>query len=164
MARLAWQELYETALLELRSQELRPAIERAEAAIDQRLRELATTRERGTTAENESDEQHDIADALRSLRTLAKMECRPLSASPTDVPSNRGGGIMNRSSAWQTRNCRHWLTSSRVRRQMMAERLTEQWREIRLHATIESDAVKLTRLAAESEQHQRLEAKGRRDR
>ena len=84
MTRLAWQELYETALLELRSQELRPAIERAEAAIDQRLREL------GTTTDNESDEHHAIADALRSLRTLAKTECRPLSGAPANAPLERG--------------------------------------------------------------------------
>jgi hypothetical protein len=56
---------------------------------------------------------------------------------------------MNRTNRRTTRNCRNWLTSSRIRRQRLAERLAQQWNEIRLCATIERDAVKLSRLAAE---------------
>jgi hypothetical protein len=54
---------------------------------------------------------------------------------------------MNRATGLNSRNCRNWLASSRVRRQLMAERLTAQWHEIRRHATIEKDVVKLLRLA-----------------
>jgi hypothetical protein len=74
MTTLDWQELYKTALLELRPHELRLAIETAEAAIHQRLREL------GPNAEGASTEYHAIADALRGLRTLAKTECAPVSS------------------------------------------------------------------------------------
>jgi hypothetical protein len=40
----------------------------------------------------------------------------------------------------------------------MAERLTKQWQEIRRHATIEKDCVKLSRLAEELRQRKRQEA------
>jgi hypothetical protein len=40
----------------------------------------------------------------------------------------------------------------------MAERLTEQWQEIRRHATIEKDSVKLLRLSDELKQRKRQEA------
>jgi hypothetical protein len=60
-----------------------------------------------------------------------------------------GSGIMNRTSSLKTRNCRNWLSSSRSRRQLMAERFTEQWHEIRRHVTIEKDVVKLAILLAE---------------
>jgi hypothetical protein len=39
----------------------------------------------------------------------------------------------------------------------MTERLTEQWLEIRLHATIEQDPVTLSRLAAELDRRKRQE-------
>jgi hypothetical protein len=65
---------------------------------------------------------------------------------------------MNRTTGSNPRNCRNWLTSSRVRRQAMAERLTEQWQEIRRHATIEKDSVKLLRLSDELKQRKRQEA------
>jgi hypothetical protein len=71
MTTLNWQELYKAALLELRPEELSLAIETAEAAIHQRLREL------GPTWDGASGEYHAIADAMRSLRTLAKTECPP---------------------------------------------------------------------------------------
>ena len=79
MTTLSWQQLYETALLELRPEELQLAIETAEAALHQRLRELRES------AESDGGEQHAIADALRSLRTLAKTECKPLSYLPADA-------------------------------------------------------------------------------
>jgi hypothetical protein len=65
---------------------------------------------------------------------------------------------MNRATGSTSRNCRNWLASSRVRRQLMAERLTKQWQEIRRHATIEKDCVKLSRLAEELRQRKRQEA------
>ena len=39
----------------------------------------------------------------------------------------------------------------------MAERLTLQWAELRLYATIEKDSVKLSRLAAERDNRKRQE-------
>jgi hypothetical protein len=61
---------------------------------------------------------------------------------------------MNRSVALWTsslnpRNCRNSLTPSRVRREVLAEKLDSQWRELRRHVTIERDPEKLLRLAAE---------------
>jgi hypothetical protein len=64
---------------------------------------------------------------------------------------------MNPATRPNFRNCRNWLTSSRARRQVMTERLTEQWLEIRLHATIEQDPVTLSRLAAELDRRKRQE-------
>jgi hypothetical protein len=64
---------------------------------------------------------------------------------------------MNRTNRPTTRKCRNWLTSSRIRRQMFAERLAQQWNEIRLCATIERDSVKLSRLAAELDKRKRQE-------
>jgi hypothetical protein len=63
---------------------------------------------------------------------------------------------MNRATP-NSRNCRNWLTSSRVRRQAMAERLAMQWAELRLYATIEKDPVKLSRLMAERDKRKRQE-------
>jgi hypothetical protein len=65
---------------------------------------------------------------------------------------------MNRTGGLNLRKCRNWLASSRVRRQLMTERFTEQWQEIRRHATIEKDSVKLSRLVEESRQRKRQEA------
>jgi hypothetical protein len=65
---------------------------------------------------------------------------------------------MNRPAGLDSRNCRNWLTSSRVRRQAMTERLTKQWQEIRRHATIEKDSVKLLRLADERDKRKLQEA------
>ena len=59
-----------------------------------------------------------------------------------------------------TRNCRNSLTSSRVKRDALAEGLEKQWHEIRRHATIEKDQEKLLRLVAEFEKRQ-VEALGR---
>jgi hypothetical protein len=80
MTTLCWQQLYEAALLELRPEELQLAIETAEAALHQRLRELQESAD-----ESDGGEQHAIVDALRSLRTLAKTECKPLSCFPADA-------------------------------------------------------------------------------
>jgi len=83
MTRPAWQELYKTALLELRPAELQLAIETAEAAIHQRLQEL------GKTPGSDGDEHHAMADALRGLRTLAQTECKSRSGFPADAPTVR---------------------------------------------------------------------------
>ena len=47
------------------------------------------------------------------------------------------------------RNCHNLLMSSRVRRDMMADRLDSEWQELRQHASIERDTEKLLRLTAE---------------
>jgi hypothetical protein len=65
---------------------------------------------------------------------------------------------MNRATAECPRNCRNPLISCRVRRQIMAERLSQQWSEIRLYATIERDSIKLSRLAAELDKRKRQES------
>jgi hypothetical protein len=47
------------------------------------------------------------------------------------------------------RMCRNLQTSSRVRRQALAEKLDKDWHELRRYATIERDPEKLLRLSAE---------------
>lgn len=47
------------------------------------------------------------------------------------------------------RSCHNFLARSRVRRQRMAEGFDQQWRELRLYATIERDSQKLEKLIAD---------------
>jgi hypothetical protein len=47
----------------------------------------------------------------------------------------------------KTRNCRNLMVSSRVRRQVMAEKFDTMWLQLRRHATIETDPNKLLQLA-----------------
>jgi len=54
-----------------------------------------------------------------------------------------------------SRNCRNFLTSSRVRRDAWAEKLDMQWHELRQHAVIEKDPDTLSRLIAEIDKRQR---------
>jgi len=49
----------------------------------------------------------------------------------------------------KARNCRNLLVPSRVRRQVMAERLDKIWLELRQHTTIEMDPQKLWRLVTD---------------
>jgi hypothetical protein len=61
---------------------------------------------------------------------------------------------VNRTISYQTsycksRSCRSFIASSRVRRQRMAEKFDQQWRELRLYATIERDSQKLEKLIAD---------------
>jgi hypothetical protein len=58
---------------------------------------------------------------------------------------------MNHSSSLRARNCRTLLTSQRLRRDALAERLDAQWQELRRHATIERDTERLLWLTAELE-------------
>jgi hypothetical protein len=67
----AWQEMYKAALVELRPEELRLRIDTAEVAMHQRLRELEQI------GAGQSKELQAIADALRNLCTLARLECKP---------------------------------------------------------------------------------------
>jgi hypothetical protein len=64
-----WQELYQAALLELRPEELRQRIEKAEGAIQKRLTELS--RDDSDSAQ----ESQALDDALRGLRVLRTTEC-----------------------------------------------------------------------------------------
>lgn len=50
---------------------------------------------------------------------------------------------------YQSRNCRNLLAPSRVRRQRMAEKFDQQWRKLRLYATVERDSQKLEKLIAD---------------
>ncbi len=52
-------------------------------------------------------------------------------------------------SCYKPRSCRNFLDPSRVRRQRMAEKFDQQWRELRLYATIERDSQKLEKLVAD---------------
>lgn len=79
----AWQELYKAALIELRLEELRLRIETAEAAMHRRLHELEQI---GT---GQSEELQAISDALRSLHTLARLECKPCEHIGVDAPASR---------------------------------------------------------------------------
>jgi len=76
--------------------------------------------------------------------------------------------MMNRSfalwtSSLSTRNCRNSLTPSRVRREVLAEKLDKQWRELRRDATIDKDPQTMLRLTAELDRRRRqAEAAGKR--
>jgi hypothetical protein len=65
----AWRELYRAALLELRPEELRPRIDEAEKAIQERIVELRLE-------DSNSEEARELEDALRGLRVLAATECQ----------------------------------------------------------------------------------------
>ncbi len=64
-----WQELYRSALLELRPGELRRGIDNAERAIHKRMADLR--RDDADSAE----ESQALDDALRGLRMLRTSEC-----------------------------------------------------------------------------------------
>ena len=81
-ANLSWQELYQAALVEAQPGELQGRIDAAEEAICRRNEEL---RRAGSQT---SAEQQAIADALRTLRILARTECPPHLALDTDVPES----------------------------------------------------------------------------
>jgi hypothetical protein len=49
----------------------------------------------------------------------------------------------------KTRNCRNLMVSSRVRRQVMAEKFDTMWLQLRRHATIETVPSKLWQLVAD---------------
>ncbi len=66
----SWRDLYQVAVLELQPEELRPRIDEAERAIQQRITELR----RDDTAS--ADEYQALDDALRMLRLLVSTECK----------------------------------------------------------------------------------------
>ena len=69
-----------------------------------------------------------------------------------------------RAGASRTGNCRNLLRPSRDRREALEERLEKQWRELLLHATIETDPEKMLRLAAKIDQcKRRVEPVGKRN-
>jgi hypothetical protein len=65
---------------------------------------------------------------------------------------------VNQASGRASTNCRNLLTSSRVRRQRMAEKLDQQWNELRRIATIERDPQRLAQLTSELDRRQRQAA------
>lgn len=73
----AWRELYRSALMELRPEELRRRIAVAEKAIEQRMAEL---RQQDAGFE---EERRALDDALRGLRVLKATECRPPNSTPS---------------------------------------------------------------------------------
>jgi hypothetical protein len=76
-----WQDLYRAALVELDPVELGKKIDLANAAIYQRLSELARNGVRS------SDEQRAMGDALRNLRMI--QEIKPTSAPDTAESPDR---------------------------------------------------------------------------
>jgi len=54
--------------------------------------------------------------------------------------------ISYKTSYYKPRSCRNFVAPSRIRRQRMAEEFDQQWRELRLCATIERDSQKLAKL------------------
>ncbi|HWY57950.1 MAG TPA: hypothetical protein VNZ03_26035 [Terriglobales bacterium] len=62
---------------------------------------------------------------------------------------------MNRLSGSRGGNCRKLLAPSRVRRQVMAEKFDQQWRELRRYVTIEKDSQKLAKLITDWRNAQR---------
>jgi hypothetical protein len=62
------------------------------------------------------------------------------------------------------KDCRHLQTTPRVRRDVQAERLEGQWRELRRHATIERDPATMLWLRSELDRRKRqAEAAGKHD-
>jgi hypothetical protein len=69
-AKYGWQELYQSAVLELRIEDLPQRIAAAENAIQQRITELRSD-------DSGAAEEHlALDDALRMLRFLAVTECK----------------------------------------------------------------------------------------
>jgi len=81
-ANLSWQELYQAALVEVQPGELQGRIDAAEEAICRRSEEL----KQADTQSN--SEQQAIADALRTLRVLARTECSSQLSVEMDVPES----------------------------------------------------------------------------
>jgi hypothetical protein len=79
ITRVAWQEKYTEAMLELNREELPGRIEAAEKAIYQRLEEL---KDAGASS---AEELWAMNDALRGLRVLSKTECPPARLKETNV-------------------------------------------------------------------------------
>jgi len=50
-------------------------------------------------------------------------------------------------------SCRSHMTSSRGRRDALAETLDKKWSELRRYASIEKDSAKMLRLTTEREEH-----------
>jgi hypothetical protein len=82
---ISWQELYTAAMLELDRAALPRRIEVAQTAIRQAMDELAGNHKLGTGGET-----HDMADALRNLRTLQRVEFRTPAPATSQSPLAEG--------------------------------------------------------------------------
>jgi hypothetical protein len=80
---ISWKDLYAAAMLELDRANLPNRIESARAAIRQALDELASDRDFGAIEEAQA-----LADALRNLQALQRVECTPLTP-----PSGQGQAL-----------------------------------------------------------------------
>jgi hypothetical protein len=80
---ISWKDLYAAAMLELDRANLPNRIESARAAIRQALDELASDRDLGAVEEAQA-----LADALRNLQALQRVECTPLTP-----PSGQGQAL-----------------------------------------------------------------------
>jgi hypothetical protein len=81
-ANVSWRELYQAALVEVQPGELQGRIDAAAEAICRRNEEI---KQAGSQS---SAEQQAIADALRTLRVLARTECPSHLPLETDVPES----------------------------------------------------------------------------
>ena len=70
-----WRKLYEEAMLELDRIKLQERVDAAYAALRHRTEELMMGDNPGAAS---LEERQALADALHSLRTLEKLELRPL--------------------------------------------------------------------------------------
>ncbi len=75
---ISWQELYATAMLELDRATLPSRIEAAQAAVLQAMEELADNH-----TLKAGEERQTLADALRNLRTLQRVEFRTAALPPS---------------------------------------------------------------------------------
>jgi hypothetical protein len=82
----SWKDLYAAAMLELDRANLPNRIESAQAAIRQALAELGSDGGLGTV-----EEAQVMADALRNLQTLQRVECSPVTP-PTSQGQARAEG------------------------------------------------------------------------
>jgi hypothetical protein len=71
MTQAFWWELYTAAMVEVDTVELRRKIDRANAAIHERLNDLANRRDGEAV-----DERRQIVEALQGLQTLQRLECQ----------------------------------------------------------------------------------------
>jgi uncharacterized protein YunC (DUF1805 family) len=70
-----WRKLYQDAMLELDRIKLQEKIEAAHAAMQQRMEELTMG---GYYNSDSLEERQSLADAMHGIRTLRKLELKPL--------------------------------------------------------------------------------------
>ncbi len=85
-----WQELYQAAMVELDRPTLQTRIEAAQVAILGRIQELKA----GAVHPDNLAEEQELADALRGLRTLLRIEFRSPSEAGVEAGSSHDQGAL----------------------------------------------------------------------